>query len=182
MKSETPEFLTGLCHQQAVYSERGALAAPLSSVCGRICLQDFLWGWVRAGVCGVLGTVYTEYLCVSAPAGMWWRNSSSCLGFLFCLECHGSSIQVEEVAVGADTGVRLGRVGPAPPSLAVRPRPVAPLSSSSCSSSSSSYSWGEFISSGRSVGAKLDQVLAFLETASLKIQIILFCDVILLNY
>lgn len=65
VKSETPEFLIGVCHQQAVYSEHGALAAPLSLVCGRICLQDFPWGWVRAGVCGVLGTAYTESICVS---------------------------------------------------------------------------------------------------------------------
>ena len=35
---------------------------------------------------------------------------------------------------------------------------------------------------GGQVGAKLDQVLAFLETTSLKIPNNLFCDVILLNY
>lgn len=125
--------------------------------------------------------VHRVPVCLGSCGNVVKKLTSTCPGFLFCLECHGSSIQVEEVAVGADTGARLGRVGPAPPSLAVRPRPVAPLSSSSCSSSSSSYSWGEFISSGRPVGAKLDQVLAFLETTSLKIQI-LFCDVILLNY
>lgn len=98
---------------------------------------------------------------VSVYLGSCWnlvkKLTSTCPGFLFCLECHGSLIQVEEVAIGADTGARLGRVGPALPSLAVRPRQVAPLSSSS----SSSYSWGEFISSGRPAGGKVRSSAGF---------------------
>ena len=109
-------------------------------------------------------------MCLGSCWNLVRKLTSTCPGFLFCLEFHGCFIQVEEVAVGADAGVRLGRVGPAPPSLAVRPLPPPLI-------------LGENLSpQGGQVGAKLDQVLAFLETTSLKIQNNLFCDVILLNY
>lgn len=124
---------------------------------------------MRAGVFGVLGT-REQPVCLGACCNLVKKLTSTCPGFLFCLEFHGCFIQVEEVAVGADTVTRLGRVGPAPPSLAVRPLPP-PLA------------LGENLSpQGGQVGMKLDQVLAFLETTSLKIQNNLFCDVILLNY
>ena len=124
---------------------------------------------MRAGVFGVLGT-REQPVCLGACCNLVKKLTSTCPGFLFGLEFHGCFIQVEEVAVGADTVTRLGRVGPAPPSLAVRPLPP-PLA------------LGENLSpQGGQVGMKLDQVLAFLETTSLKIQNNLFCDVILLNY
>lgn len=77
---------------------------------------------MRAGVFGVLGT-REQPVCLGACCNLVKKLTSTCPGFLFCLEFHGCFIQVEEVAVGADTGTRLGRVGPAPPSLAVRPLP-----------------------------------------------------------
>ena len=114
---------------------------------------------------------YQRVACVSWLLLEFGEETHIHLSWLpFLPGVHGCFIQVEEVAVGADTGARLGRVGPAPPSLAVRPLPP-PLT------------LRENLSpQGGQVGAKLDQVLAFLETTSLKIQNILFCDVILLNY
>ena len=108
---------------------------------------------MRAGVFGVLGT-REQPVCLGACCNLVKKLTSTCPGFLFCLEFHGCFIQVEEVAVGADTVTRLGRVGPAPPSLAVRPLPP-PLA------------LGENLSpQGGQVGMKLDPVLAFLETTS----------------
>ena len=148
VKLETPEFLTGLCHQQAVYSERGALAAPLSSVCGRICVPGLPMRTSESRCVWCPG--YQRVACVSWLLLEFGEETHVHLSWLPFLP--GVSWLFYPSRRSGCRSWRRCAAGQGWSSSALL----------SCqTSSSSSYSWGEFISSGRPGGGEVRSSAGF---------------------